>query len=565
MWNRSYPVRVEPDLLRALGIEGYAEVDAAPDPGGYIMARFRQCAQGPSKGLKWWSSLSSREREAVARFWSDIVTETPAGSLLLKVGKFALGHLGLLRPFAVGRLPPAWPQVRGEIANAGARALAVHIASRFAPPGSPTGEALERMIRNPPNGEGVPPGVQGAIDQLVETAKDILSTELDHLAGERALGRSLAEWLVDAPKVGGAVIDPTDLDRTLSRPTPSPRSVVTALFEGVVRAEETRQPLGQAETSTFYRVVGEDLAFTLAGVMDEAFDALGQHQGTEPNLDFLRVPNVALYSAARDAVSRGLPLDAYPPTGQSHAFEMSASNATPPSDLFADVMDALASLWLAAGSPPDGVDPTVDQILEMRGLSPHVSGDGTASGYKRAQREEVVTAALNLASLRLSVDGEAPLPLFEVDVVGAPPSASTRIHFNVGDAFPQTYETPLRHTTTLLPRRVLEMRPDRHFPKRLIRHVSTQWGAWGMAWDEGGALDPARLLDLYHPQLLPRRPDTALARTLSALHKDGILGEWKRSGASTDARILIRPPWAVYLSARDFGRLRTVIPTGPRE
>ena len=443
--------------------------------------------------------------------------------------------------------------------------------SYFVPAESPEWTQITQLLKRSHFPDGTPPGVRDVILQFRALAENILSEELDALATETdpIVGRTMADWLVQLPKMDGRLIDPSALAPLESDTNPSEDAVRTALFEGVLRAAEAGPAPDASDGAQIYEIIGQDVASVFGDVLAKAFEAAGLKAGASPHVDYLRVPSVALYSAARDAVSRGLPIDAYPPTGRAHSFRLSLAETTPApeNDLSADVLDALASRWIASKAPEAGVEARLDDVLALRGLTPNVSGQGVYSGYKRSQREEIMGALASLRALRLVNDSSPPLPLFEIDVIdGAPPSADTRVRFNPGPAFAEEYQTPLRQTTTLLPLQTLRLRPDtQRFSKRLLRHFSTYWNSWGLDWVEAGALPADQLYDLHRPQPVPDRPDIALARALSRLHEEGLIGTWKRDTSCAVPHVMVRPPWAVLLSAKQFDDLSAAFGPGGRD
>lgn len=74
------------------------------------------------------------------------------------------------------------------------------------------------------------------------------------------------------------------------------------------------------------------------------------------------------------------------------------------SDLHADVLDALCAIWVKqATATHTKAIVTLDDILRLRGLTPHLSGDGRRGGFSQEQRTSVLEAISALETLWFEV------------------------------------------------------------------------------------------------------------------------------------------------------------------
>jgi hypothetical protein len=224
------------------------------------------------------------------------------------------------------------------------------------------------------------------------------------------------------------------------------------------------------------------------------------------------------------------------------------------SDLDADVLDALCALWLAqTRSPKDDAVAHVDQLLTLRGLQAHPSGQGRRGGYTPPQRQAVLQALDHLQNLWLRMAEmevtETPTPgkrrriaqkglqsraVIITDLFGQlRPDGFLDVEqfvFRPGQVFGHFLFGPGRQTA-LLAAQALRYDPYRAtWEKRLTRYLSYQWRCRA----HGGAyLQPYRVetlliavgatVDRAHPG----RTRTRLERALDRLLADGVIAAWQ--------------------------------------
>lgn len=273
------------------------------------------------------------------------------------------------------------------------------------------------------------------------------------------------------------------------------------------------------------------------------------------------------------------------------------------SDLDADVLDALCALWLAqARSPKDDAVAHVDQLLILRGLQAHPSGQGRRGGYTSPQRQAVLQALDHLQNLWLR--------MAEIEVIEAPMAGKRRrvaqkglqsraviitdlfgqlrpdgfldveqFVFRPGQVFGHFLFGPGRQTA-LLASQALSYDPYREtWEKRLTRYFSYQWRCRAHS---GTYLQPYRVetllmavgatLDRAHPG----RTRVRLERALDRLLADGVLAawqydRWEETRASRpgwvehwlQATILVEPPAIIQQQYQQLAYAEAAAPAVP--
>lgn len=238
------------------------------------------------------------------------------------------------------------------------------------------------------------------------------------------------------------------------------------------------------------------------------------------------------------------------------------------SDLDADALDALSTLWLnQARTAKDDAIAHVDDLLALRGLKAHRSGQGRRGGYNPAQRVAMLQTLDRLQSLWLQIT--------EMDVYGDAATGSRRrttqkgIHsrafvltdlfgqlrpdgfldveqfvFRPGHVFGHFLFGPGRQTA-LLSAQALHYDPVRQtWEKRLTRYLSYQWRCRA---HNGDYLQPYQVSTLLAAIGVPvdhRHPARTRARlehALDTLLRDHVIAAWQY--AQWEEALASRPGW----------------------
>jgi hypothetical protein len=272
------------------------------------------------------------------------------------------------------------------------------------------------------------------------------------------------------------------------------------------------------------------------------------------------------------------------------------------SDLDADALDALSSIWLAqARSPNDDAVADVDDLLAMRGLRTKRGGQGRRGGYAPKQRQAMLRAISHLQSLWLDMAevevieadggagrrGQRPTkrsiqsrPFVITDRVGQVQldggMTVEKFIFRPGKLFGLFLMGPGRQTA-LLSARALQYDPYREtWEKRLTRYLSYQWRVRASG---GNYLQPFRvstLLEAVGERIDARHPNRTkerLEEALNTLANDGVFARWQydrwdesrveRRGWLADwcqALVLVEPPAVVVEAYRSIERHEATAP-----
>ena len=223
------------------------------------------------------------------------------------------------------------------------------------------------------------------------------------------------------------------------------------------------------------------------------------------------------------------------------------------SDLDADALDALSTLWLGqARTPKDDAIAHVDDLLNLRGLMARRNGQGRRGGYESDQRTAMLQALGRVQSLWLQM---AEVEVYEATRTGRRRATQKGIQsrafvitdlfgqlrpdgfldvekfvFRPGQVFGHFLFGPGRQTA-LLSAQALHYDPLRQtWEKRLTRYLSYQWRCRA---HNGDYLQPYRvvtLLDAVGNTVDPRHPArtrTRLERTLETLLGDRVIAAWQ--------------------------------------
>ena len=241
-------------------------------------------------------------------------------------------------------------------------------------------------------------------------------------------------------------------------------------------------------------------------------------------------------------------------------------------DLTADVLDAVCTIWIKHARHPDEMAHIwADDLLRLRGLTPHKSGAGRRGGYREHQRRELASHIAALGTTWITVTqmdvtektegkrgpsrqrttwtGESPALVVSFRIGKAGPSGQvipetcTAWRVRPGDVFARFLFGPGRQTA-LLSQKALEYDPYRHrWEKRLARYFAWQWRI-----QSGGseARSVATLLDAASETVdakNPIRTKERLEAALDRLQTDGVIADW-RYEAGTSESIIGRKGWA---------------------
>jgi len=223
------------------------------------------------------------------------------------------------------------------------------------------------------------------------------------------------------------------------------------------------------------------------------------------------------------------------------------------SDLDADALDGLSTLWLGqARTPKDDAIAHVDDLLALRGLKARRSGQGRRGGYESAQRTAMLQALGRLQSLWLQM---AEVEVYEATRTGRRRSTQKGIQsrafvitdlfgqlrpdgfldvekfvFRPGQVFGHFLFGPGRQTA-LLSAQALHYDPLRQtWEKRLTRYLSYQWRCRAHNGDYLQPYRVATLLEAVGVTVDPRHPARTrarLERTLETLLTDRVIAAWQ--------------------------------------
>jgi len=271
------------------------------------------------------------------------------------------------------------------------------------------------------------------------------------------------------------------------------------------------------------------------------------------------------------------------------------------SDLDADALDALSTLWLyQARTPQEDAVADVDELLALRGLHAKRGGAGRRGGYRPPQRTAMLQALAHLQNLWLDMSA---LEVYDVTRTGTRRRTPTRQAiqsraFTITDLFGQTRldggfdvhtflfrpGTVFAHflfgpgrQTALLAAQALRYDPYRQtWEKRLARYLSYQWRCKAHTGHYWQPFRVATLLAAVGADLDrrdPARTRAHLEKTLDTLLEDKIIAAWQyerwdeawtaRRGWAQhwlQATILIEPPELIRATYQRLERHETPPP-----
>jgi DNA-binding XRE family transcriptional regulator len=227
------------------------------------------------------------------------------------------------------------------------------------------------------------------------------------------------------------------------------------------------------------------------------------------------------------------------------------------SDLDADAMDALTSIWLSqARSPQDDARADVDVILRMRNIKPKVNSDGYEGGYRDNQKLEILNSISRIQNLWLDV---AEMEVYEEYgknrrklVKKAFQSRAFLITDRMGQRRPDGYDIDVEHfifkpgkifahflfgpgrQTALLSAKAIEYDPYRQkWEKRLTRYLSWQWRCDAKNIEQPRRFRVSTLLEAVGENInerYPNRTKDRLEKALNVLLEDNVIADWEYQG-----------------------------------
>lgn len=264
------------------------------------------------------------------------------------------------------------------------------------------------------------------------------------------------------------------------------------------------------------------------------------------------------------------------------------------SDLDADAMDALTSIWLKqARSPLDEAKADVDNLLKMRNIKPKVNGFGREGGYREDQKMEILNAISRIQNLWLDV---AEMEVYEEQSKNRRKSKKTAfqsraflITDRMGQRRPDGYDIDVEsfifkpgkifahflfgpgRQTALLSAKAIQYDPYRQkWEKRLTRYLSWQWRCDAKNISQPRKFRVSTLLEAVGEPINERYPNKTkerLEKALDLLLVDQVIIGWQyekwdeatietqRNWLTTSwqhTNILIEPPGALKEQYKHF-------------
>jgi len=217
------------------------------------------------------------------------------------------------------------------------------------------------------------------------------------------------------------------------------------------------------------------------------------------------------------------------------------------SDLDADALDALSSIWLSqAKNPQDDALTDIDLLLSMRGLVPKHKGRGKA--FRKQQRQEMLRALsriqtiwLNMAAMetyqekgkkiRQAIQSRAFVITDRLGQLRLDGFMDVqKFIFRPGKVFAAFLFGPGRQVA-LLSSKALEYDPYRQKPeKRLARYLSWHWRTQARGGQFVTVYRVETLLDVVGDEVnrrFPQRTRERLEKALDQLQTDRVIAAWQ--------------------------------------
>jgi hypothetical protein len=264
------------------------------------------------------------------------------------------------------------------------------------------------------------------------------------------------------------------------------------------------------------------------------------------------------------------------------------------SDHDADVLDALSALYLQrARSPTDDVQASINELLELRGLKPRLSGQKRRGGFSSKQRDSIKQALAHLEDVWLTFPDRRFSHRKVADVVQTRCFMLTErkgqlftdgsldfreFSFRPGLIYSSFLFGPWRQVA-LLAAKALQYDPVQEvWEKRVARYLSWQWRIRANTRGYFKPLGVSTLLDVVGVSVPGRSARTRdrFERCLDHLRKDRVIAQWQYHGFPgllgetkgwkndwTGANILVEPPDLIKDSYFGIGKHKA--PAASRE
>ncbi len=217
------------------------------------------------------------------------------------------------------------------------------------------------------------------------------------------------------------------------------------------------------------------------------------------------------------------------------------------SDLHVDVIDSLCATWIIQASNPESQAViTADDVLKLRGLKPHLSGNGRRGGFTAEQRTEIIDAIQDLENVWFEItekiqrgkktktdfiQSRAMVVLDRGGQMNLDGSLDvTWFIFRPGSIFARYLLTEGRQTALLSAHALRYNIRTEAIEKRLVRYMSWQWrirsksATYLQPYD---AQTLAKECGLEIPKRNAHRVVERLEKALDRLQTDGLIASWQ--------------------------------------
>jgi DNA-binding XRE family transcriptional regulator len=325
-------------------------------------------------------------------------------------------------------------------------------------------------------------------------------------------------------------------------PPPLPTEIEKRLIPARQLQIDLRRKYLSVMNAAHYQALREALAFnTFRKMEDSPWPTASLHKGSargQAQLLPIRVDNEPFL----------------PPETQQQLMDRMWEQRADLSDLDADILDLLGSLWLQqARSPNDPGFADIDELLSLRALKPKTGAEGRSSGYRAEQRQQLYRALQHISSLWITmsqmdsftqqgmgrrarrIKQEVQSRAFVITDVsgqrlGDSPFEVKRFLFRPGAVFGQFLYGPGRQTA-LLSARAVEYDPYRQdWEKRLARYLSWQWRIQASRGNYLRSFKVRTLMEAAGKTVDERNPlrtRERLEKALETLQEDKVVRGWQ--------------------------------------
>ena len=219
------------------------------------------------------------------------------------------------------------------------------------------------------------------------------------------------------------------------------------------------------------------------------------------------------------------------------------------SDLHVDVIDAMCATWIIqASSDESRAVITADDILKLRGLKPHLSGNGRRGGYTMEQRQDVVEAVQDLENIWFEITenvkrGKKTKSDFIQSRAVAVTDRGGQIRldgtldvmwfvFRPGSIFARYLLTEGRQSALLAAQALRYNVRTEAVEKRLVRYLSWQWRIRSKSATYLQPYEAQTLIKesgIKIPERNANRACERLEKALDRLQTDSIISSWQYS------------------------------------